>query len=122
MDGLKVIASGDTVDVVLPDATETQAMTFEGIGLEEGRDGPVAVLRKGLRADHLSARGAANRAGRGELNRPGRGVRWVGAQATGNPIEGCSGPPDSLIPPEGRQEDSGGPGGFWPRQRSAAAD
>jgi|GEM_PF-6628483 len=47
MDGLKVIASGNTVDVVLPDTDEPKAMTFEGIGLEEGIDGPVAVLRTG---------------------------------------------------------------------------
>jgi hypothetical protein len=47
MDGLKVIASGDTVDVALPDSTEPQAMTFEGIGLEEGNAAPVAVLRTG---------------------------------------------------------------------------
>jgi len=48
MDPLKVIASGDTVPVVMPNRTKPQAMTFEGIGLEEGRDGPVAVLRKGF--------------------------------------------------------------------------
>lgn len=48
MDGLDVIASGEKVDVVLPGKTKPQAMTFEGIGLEEGRDGPVAVLRKGF--------------------------------------------------------------------------
>jgi len=47
MDGLKVIASGDTVDVVLPDTAEPQSMTFEGIGLEENVDTPVAVLRTG---------------------------------------------------------------------------
>jgi hypothetical protein len=44
---LRVIASGDTVDVVLPDSTEPQSMTFEGIGLEEGNTAPVAVLRTG---------------------------------------------------------------------------
>jgi len=48
MDGLKVIASGDSVDVVLSDKTKPQAMIFEGIGLEEGSDAPVAVLRKGF--------------------------------------------------------------------------
>jgi len=48
MDGPKVIASGEKVAVVLPDHPEPQSMTFEGIGLEEGRDGPVAVLRKGF--------------------------------------------------------------------------
>ena len=48
MDGLKVIASGDSVDVVLSDKTKPQSMTFEGIGLEEGIDGPVVVLRKGF--------------------------------------------------------------------------
>ena len=47
MDGLKVIASDDTVDVVLPDTAEPKAMTFEGIGLEEGNAAPVAVLRTG---------------------------------------------------------------------------
>jgi hypothetical protein len=48
MDGLKVIASGDSVDVALSDKTKPQAMIFEGIGLEEGIDGPVVVLRKGF--------------------------------------------------------------------------
>lgn len=47
MGGLTVIASGDKVDVVLPDTTEPQAMTFEGFGLEEGTHIPVAVLRTG---------------------------------------------------------------------------
>jgi len=47
MDDLKVIASGDTVAVVLSDAPESQTMTFEGIGLEEGNAAPVAVLRTG---------------------------------------------------------------------------
>lgn len=47
MGALNVIASGDPVAVVLPDATEPQSMTFEGIGLEEGDAAPVAVLRTG---------------------------------------------------------------------------
>ena len=44
MNGLKVIASGDTVDVVLPGAIEPQTMTFEGIGLEGDESAPIAVL------------------------------------------------------------------------------
>lgn len=48
MDGLKVIASGDSVDVVLPDRPESRSMTFEGIGLEEGGSTPVVVLRTGF--------------------------------------------------------------------------
>jgi hypothetical protein len=47
MDGLKVIASGDAVDVVMPNKTKPQSMTFEGIGLEEGESAPVVVLRTG---------------------------------------------------------------------------
>jgi len=47
MAALNVIASGDMVAVVLPDTTESQAMTFEGIGLEEHTDAPVVVLRTG---------------------------------------------------------------------------
>jgi hypothetical protein len=47
MGNLDVIASGDTVAVVLPDRSEPQSMTFEGIGLEEDGSAPVAVLRTG---------------------------------------------------------------------------
>jgi hypothetical protein len=47
MDKLFVIASGDTVTVALPDTTEAEAMTFEGIGLEEGTGTPIVILRSG---------------------------------------------------------------------------
>jgi hypothetical protein len=39
---LHIIRSGDAVTAVLPG--ETSAMTFEGLGLEEGDDTPVVVL------------------------------------------------------------------------------
>jgi len=48
MDGLKVIASGEKVAVVMPGKRKPQDMTFEGIGLEESSNEPVAVLRKGF--------------------------------------------------------------------------
>jgi hypothetical protein len=47
MDKLFVIASGDPVAVVLPDATEPRSMTFEGIGLEDGTGTPIVILRSG---------------------------------------------------------------------------
>ncbi len=47
MGALYVIASGDAIDVVLPDKTEAQTMTFEGIGLEDGTSTPIAILRSG---------------------------------------------------------------------------
>jgi hypothetical protein len=45
MGELLVIASGDTVTVGLPD--KTQAMTFEGIGIEDGVGTPILILRSG---------------------------------------------------------------------------
>lgn len=42
---LRVIRTGDAITATLPD--ETRAMTFEGIGLEEGDEAPVVVLRTG---------------------------------------------------------------------------
>jgi hypothetical protein len=45
MGELLVIASGDTVTVALPD--KTQAMTFEGIGIEDGVGTPILILRSG---------------------------------------------------------------------------
>lgn len=47
MGKLFVIASGDPVNVALPDTTEAQAMTFEGIGLEDGMGTPIVILRSG---------------------------------------------------------------------------
>lgn len=47
MSKLFVIASGDPVTVSLPDTTEAQAMTFEGIGIEDGVGTPIVILRSG---------------------------------------------------------------------------
>lgn len=47
MAALKVIASGDSVAVVLLDAGQPQAMTFEGIGLEDGTGTPIVILHSG---------------------------------------------------------------------------
>ncbi len=47
MGTLHMIASGDAITAVLPDKTEAQAMTFEGIGLEDGDATPIVILRSG---------------------------------------------------------------------------
>lgn len=47
MDKLFVIQSGDPVTVSLPDTTQAQAMTFEGIGLEDGTGTPIVILHSG---------------------------------------------------------------------------